>query len=642
MNLPQYELNISDYLRIIRKRKSIIIVSFVLVTALSLFYVSKQKAWYEAVTTVKIAERKTIAGLLAEWIAYNPGNIMESETKLITGFPVMKKVVLRLKMVDENAADEDIFNAIAQVQGGVSAKTFKDTNIIEIIARSDNAKKAMELANMVAGVYVEENLLEKNKQASTARKFIEEQLSSLDEKLRKNEEGLKTFGEEVKGIRGSSAIQEKLVQLEFELQSLLQKYTHKHPAVRQLKDQMKELEEQQKGFSGRELEYARLQREVEVGRKLYAMLKEKLEEARINEAQRVSDVSVVDPAVVPSAPMNHEKKAGVLLSGLLGIILGIILAFVFESLDTSIGTIEDVERLTSLPVLGVVPLISSQLQEKEEEEAKGIVERFLRHFFASHQPKADERYVRLIVHHEPRSVITESYRTIRTNLKLNPSLRTILVTSAQPSEGKTSVLTNLGLMIAQTGAKILLVSTDLRRPTLAETFGIKREPGLNEVVNKSVTLDAAIRGISDIMLGDLRLDKIMESPGIENIHILASGSIPVNPAELLMSKEMQSLIGELKRRFDIILMDSPPVLPISDANLLASKVDGIILVYEAGRTARSALLRAKIQLESAGAKILGVVLNHIRVRTDLLMHPPGYYKYRYHEKPSEKNGKPEK
>jgi len=150
MNLPQYELNISDYLRIIRKRKSIIIVSFVLVTALSLFYVSKQKAWYEAVTTVKIAERKTIAGLLAEWIAYNPGNIMESETKLITGFPVMKKVVLRLKMVDENAADEDIFNAIAQVQGGVSAKTFKDTNIIEIIARSDNAKKAMELA-----IYIE-------------------------------------------------------------------------------------------------------------------------------------------------------------------------------------------------------------------------------------------------------------------------------------------------------------------------------------------------------------------------------------------------------------------------------------------------------------------------------------------------------
>lgn len=635
MDMPQYELNISDYLRIIRKQKALIISTFVAVTLASLFYTSKQPSWYEAKTTVKIEERKTIAGLLTEWIAYSPGDIMASASRIITGFPVMKKVALRMEMIDENASQEDMYNAIGQLQGSISAQTVKDTNIIEITARSMTAKTAMDLANTVAQVYVEENLLEKNKQASTARKFIEEQLASLENKLKANEERLRAFGEEVKGIRGSSAIQNKLVELEFEIQSLLQKYTPKHPAVKQIEEQIKDLESQLKGFSGQELEYSRLEREVEVNRKLYAMLKEKLEEARITEAQRVSDVSVVDPAVLPRGPVNSQGRMGVALSGLLGLVLGVILAFVFESLDTSIGTIEDVEKLTNLPVLGVVPLITNQSQEKEED--KGIWRKYVYKFLPHHHPKVSEGHVRLIVHYEPKSHIAEEYRTIRTNLKLNPSLKTILVTSAHPSEGKTSVLTNLGLTIAQTGAKTVLVSSDLRRPTLAHTFGIKEEPGFNEVINKSVSLEGALRSISDIMLGELKLDKIMESPGIENISVLPAGRIPANPAELLESKETQSVMLELRRRFDVILFDSPPILPITDATLLAAKVDGVILVYEAGRTARSALLRAKLQLESAGAKIIGVILNHIRVKAEISLHPPDYYKYKYYGKEQEKH-----
>lgn len=630
MNMPQYELNISDYLRIIRKRKAIIIFTFVVVTAGSLFYTSKQPSWYEATTTVKIEERKTIAGLLTEWIAYNPGDIMASASRLITGFPVMKKAALRMEMVDENSSQEDVYNAIGQLQGAITAQTVKDTNIIEITARANTAKTAMDLANTVAAVYVEENLLEKNKQASAARKFIEEQLARLDDKLKANEERLRVFGEQVKGIRGSSAIQNKLVELEFELQSLLQRYTRKHPAVKQVEEQIKDLESQLKGFSGQELEYSRLEREVEVSRRLYAMLKEKLEEARITEAQRVSDVSVVDPAVLPGGPAGSQGRMGLILSGLLGLVLGIILAFLFESMDTSIGTIEDVERLTNLPVLGVVPLIANKPQEKKEDNSGW--RKYLYDFLPHRQAKPPEGYVRLIVHYEPKSHITEEYRSIRTNLKLNPSLKTILITSAHPSEGKTGVLTNLGLTIAQTGAKTVLVSSDLRRPTLANTFGIKEEPGFSEVINKSISLEGALRSISDIMLGELKLERIMESPGMENISVLAAGRIPVNPAELLESKETQNVLTELRRKFDVILLDSPPVLPITDATLLASKVDGVVLVYEAGRTARSALLRAKLQLESTGTKILGIILNHIRVKSEISLHPPDYYKYKYYAK----------
>jgi tyrosine-protein kinase Etk/Wzc len=483
-------------------------------------------------------------------------------------------------------------------------------------------------------VYIDENLLEKNKQATTARKFIEEQLTTLENKLTQTEERLRAFGNEVKGIRISPSIQNKLTELEFTLLDLMQKYTAKHPSVKQVKDQIGDLEAQLKGFSGQELEYARLARDAEVNTKLHAMLKEKLEEARITEAQKVSDVSLVNPAIFPTAPIGQEKKTGVMLGGLTGIVFGIILAFVIESLDTSIGTIEDVEALLKLPVLGVVPSVKIESKKKSN-----IVNELLGMFSPHAQSKTENTYARLIVHYEPKSFIAEAYRSIRTNLKLCNSMKTILITSANPQEGKTTVLTNLSLAIAQGGAKTLVVSTDLRRPVIARTFGLKEEPGINEVVTKVVALDSALRSISDIMLGDMKLDNIMETPGMENISILSSGRIPMNPSELLESRQMHTLIDELKSRFDVVIFDSPPVLPITDAVLLAAHVDGVVLVYEAGRTARSALLRTKAQLESAGAKILGVVLNHIKPETEAAVNYPNYRRYKYYGEESDRASK---
>jgi len=622
--LAQYELNINDYLRIVRKRKLIIIATIVTALIFSLISVSSQKPSYEAVSSVKIEERKTVAGLLTELVSYSPGDVMESAAKIITGYPVMKKVAAKLGLLKENASVEESLQIASELQENISTETVKNTNIIEIKVTGDNPRKVMELANTVAEVYIEENLLDKNKQARTERKFIEEQLANLENKLKDNEESLRSFGNEVKGIRVSPSIQNRLTELEFSLLDLLQKYTEKHPAVRQIKDQIRDLELQLKGFSGQELEYARLTREVEVNKKLYAMLKEKLEESRITEAQKVSDVSIVNPAVLPTAPVGTRKKTGVMLGGLTGIILGFIFAFLRESLDTSIGTIEDVENLLKLPVLGIVPPYS--IEGKEE---KGWWDKYLNVFNLHKHPKVDELYARLIVHHEPQSLMAEAYRAIRTNLKLSSSLKTILVTSASPQEGKSTVVTNLGLAVTQTGLRTLLVSADLRRPSIARTFGLKEDPGLNEVINGAVSLNEAIRSASDIMMGGMNLGKMLETPGMENISILTTGNIPMNPAEILQSKELDNLITSVRSKFDLVLFDAPPVLPITDASELAGKVDGVILVYEVGRTARSALLRTKAQLESSGAKILGVVLNHIKPEIEPSTVYPYYYKYKY-------------
>jgi tyrosine-protein kinase Etk/Wzc len=625
--MPEYELNLTDFLRIFHKRKHIMLITFAVMLIVSLFYLSKQPEIYEASTTVKVLERESVAGILTEWIVYTPADIMESQAKIITGFPIMKKVALRLGLIDKTSAIPQVHAVVGGLQARVNTATIERTNIIRISATSSDPKDVMDLANTTAEVYVEENLLEKRKQASTARQFIEEQLLRLEATLKDGERRLRVISEEKGDIKLAEPIQNRLIELEFELASLLQQYTDKHPQIVATRGQIKDLKAQLRGFSGEDLEYAGLAREVEVNKKLYSMLKEKLEEARITEAHKVGDVSIVDPARMPGFPISPNKRMIILFGAMLGLLMGTVMVFIVDSLDTSIGTIEDMESITKLPVLGVVPSVLLQ-SEKEKTVYTRIYNRLFA--FRHKQTKQEENYIRLAVYYEPTSSVTEAYRTIRTNLKLNPALKTILISSAGPREGKTTVVTNLGLVIAQAGEKTLLVSSDLRRPAIAKTFGVNRNPGFNEVVTKVRTLDEGLRNISDIILGDMQLEKIMKVPGMENLSLLPTGHTPHNPAELLESKETQNLIDELKRRFDVIIFDSPPVLPITDACLLSPKVDGVILVYEAGRTAKSALLRAKAQLESAGAKILGLVLNHTKHEVEAAASYPYYYRYKYY------------
>jgi capsular exopolysaccharide synthesis family protein len=630
--VPEYELNLRDYLRIFRKRKLVIIVCFFAAIIISLVYLSRQPVFYKASATVKIEERKTVTGLMTEWVAYTPADVMESQTKIITGFPVMKRVALKLGMINENSSELEINEAVTRVQGSIETERVGFTNIISIIATTDSPEGAMMLANTVAEACVEENLLDKSKQARSARQFIEEQLGSLENRLQQAEDQLKQFSDEVKDIKLAEPIQEKLMDLEFELGALLQQYTEKHPQVIQMRDQIRELEAQIQGFSGRELEYARLNREVEVNTKLYAMLKQKLEEARISEAEKVSDISIVDPAVMPTRAVSHNINLGIIIGGIMGLILGITFAFIRETLDTSIGTIEDVESVVKLPVLGVIPSIEQETGKK----MKGrLLSRWRRRFLS--EPKkseSEENLARMIAHYQPKSPVTESFRNIRTNLKLSPTKKTVLVTSSSPREGKSTIVTNLGLVMAQTGAKTLLVSSDLRRPAISKSFGLKREPGFSELLTGSVDLEAVLKGTADIMLGEISVEEVVgKSTGIDNIWILPSGALPFNPSEILDSHKLLDVIEELKHRFDVIIFDSPPVLPVTDASLLASKLDCVVIIYEIGRTSRDALLRAKTQLESVGGKISGIILNHTQPQTEAIASYPYYrYKYRYYGK----------
>jgi len=628
--MAEYELNLRDYIRIFRKRKLLIFLSFLIFTFLGYYYSTHQAPIYQAVTTVKIEERKTIAGMLTEWITYSPGDIMQTQAKIIRGYPIMKKVALRLGLINEEAKIPEVNKVVEKLRSKIETERVGNTNIIRIIASSPDPEKAVVLANTVAQVYVEENLLEKNKQARTVRQFIEEQLSSLSRRLREAEDKVREYQEKVENIEVAEPIQKKLVDLEFQLASLLQKYTEKHPKVLQVKEQIKQLKFQIKGLSKEALEYARLKREVEVNKKLYALLKEKLEQARITEAEKVGDVSIVDPAVMPSSPINPKSNLGILVGAFMGLIIGGVLSFVMETLDTSIGRIEDVESITKLPVLGVVPSIEPEVKRK------GILAKF----FPPEKSEEEERFLRLLVHYKPASPVAEAFRNIRTNLKISEVRKLFLITSAQPQEGKTTILTNLALATAQEGLRTLLVGSDLRRPALAKTFGVPKEPGLSEVLSGTVDLASALKNVTDIILGEMEIEEVLKPSGLGNISILPAGTLPSNPAELLASKSLSSLIEEVRREFDVVFFDSPPVLPVTDASLLAPFLDGVILCYEIGRTARDALLRSKIQLDSVGANIIGTILNHTKPQTEPLEPYPYYYRYKHkyykQEKPESK------
>ncbi len=309
-----------------------------------------------------------------------------------------------------------------------------------------------------------------------------------------------------------------------------------------------------------------------------------------------------------------SAAAKTLAGAFIGLVLGVVIAVLWETLDLTIGTIEEVESFLKTRVLGVVPHI------EVDRLAAEIRERYAESEAGSTDAELQQRAM-LVTLYDPKSVSAEAFRHIRTALDFAPEQHkrqaapggeVILTTSATLYEGKTIVAVNLAMVMAQNNKRVCLVECDLRRPQLHHILGIDRTPGLHDVFIGKMDWRQAKRSLSDLLLGKIGMKAAVGTSGLENLTVLTCGTVPPNPVELLNSAETQRLFAELREEYDVVIVDSPPILPVADAAAISPFVDGVILVYRAGSAPRSVLGRANTELEAVNTRLFGVVLNALR------------------------------
>jgi len=369
-------------------------------------------------------------------------------------------------------------------------------------------------------------------------------------------------------------------------------------------------------------ELDRLRAEVELNTEIHKQVRSQLEQAALADVSKTREVQIIERAIDAQPVTESGRASRALIAAMIGLLLGVVVALLVETLDTSIGAIEDVEALLDLPVIGIIPPI-------DFDDIRTIIRSTVPQLLE----KPDiEHLTSLVTHYDPRSPVAEAYRALRTNIEKTREARdarTIMVTSSVLEEGKTTTSANLALAFAQMGRKTILVAADLRRPDIHRVFGLQKEPGLADVLTGSMSWQAATRGLSDILLGELPMDIVMLTPGMDNLHLLPSGSNPLNPAELLSSRAMKNLMDELRDSFDIVIIDTPPIIPVTDSAILAEHTDGIVLVYEVGKVGRDVLKRAKSHFDNVNADIWGIVMNDVKAEAETTLRDTDYYYYHY-------------
>ena len=370
-----------------------------------------------------------------------------------------------------------------------------------------------------------------------------------------------------------------------------------------------------------ELELARLERSYKLNEKMHAGLVAKYEDSKIAEQAKVGNVRIIERAREPKNPIKPKKSMNLMIGLVLGLGLGVGVAFLIHSLDTKLRTFRDVELAVNAPILGTIPYIDisdSDIDELEsaidDDDSNGVE----KHHLAS----------RLVTHYAPKSPIAEAYRTLRTNIISKQTKdgkgKTILVTSSGPKEGKSTSICNLGIALSQMDANVIIVDLDMRKPMIASMFAVEKELGVSDFVEDKTQ----------------NVDKFIKKTDIPNLDVMTSGFLPPNPSEILSSKTIEVLIEKLREKYNYVLIDSPPIIAVTDAMILANQVDQMIVVVRVDVTDKEIIKRSLEMLKGVDAKVTGVIVNGADVQKYYSGYGYYYYYYYYQQKGnSKKNGK---
>jgi capsular exopolysaccharide synthesis family protein len=437
-----------------------------------------------------------------------------------------------------------------------------------------------------------------NEQSLQARDF-NRRIAEMKTKLTDITESLILSGwSEEDPFAASQEIFNKIVEQEVEVHAARSRAEEYKKLVNKMSSRLTDLPSQT-------LEYARLERDLRLNENLYLTMKQKYEESRITEAGQMGTVRILDPALVADK-IKPNKKMNLFLGIVLGLALGGGYAFFREFIDNTVKAVEQLER-KGLTVLGIIPDMHHQ---------KGGVVRKV----APNPSKGGTDFRRrLITYEDPKSPVSESYRSLRTNISYvspDKKIKSLLVSSPQPGEGKSTTTANLAIAFAQLRKRTLLIDADLRKPVQHNVFNVPRGPGLAEY-----------------LVGEVEnVEKIIHPTKIDNLFLITAGGLPPNPSELLGSERMGAFVDMLEQTWDMVLFDSPPIVAVTDASMISSEIDAIAMVVKAGQTDRAAVDRALDTIENVKAPLIGAILNGANPETlaGKYSYYYSYYNYYYH------------
>ncbi|MBI3999666.1 MAG: polysaccharide biosynthesis tyrosine autokinase [Candidatus Omnitrophica bacterium] len=571
-NKEELQLSFQDYWHIIRKRRRFAITFLVIVVCSTALYSILHPKIYKATTRILIERGdKNILSFDNMFPVQTAGiDYYPTQHRMLKSRAVAKRVMDHLNLWSQFAWASDPVEAFLRQ---VEIDPVRQSRLVDVSAFSTSPNQARETANAVVRFYVEQNLENKLSMKQQAAEWLAGKIAEMREKISQSE------------------LQFEWAKLKTELSELNEKYLPKHPEVIRAQSRIVAVEKQLgvKVIKSLEQEklaalYNELQREVESGRKIYEQMLGRLKETTASEGVEDTNVIVIDPAEVPKQPVAPRFFLNIFLGFLVGIFGGGGFCLVFESLDNTLKSPEDIEKTAQLPVLGIVAKWNVRLKE-------------------------------LMVHEDPTSGVAEAFRAIRTSLLFSSPdkpLRTLLVTSPHAQEGKTIVACNLAATIAQSGARVLLVDADMRKPRVHQVFGRANVQGLSHGL--TTPTDA--------------VSEFIDQTSIEGLSVLVCGSIPPTPSELLGSQKMKRLIEQLREQFDYVIFDSPPFMAVTDPVVLATLVDGVVFVTRYNKTQKDIMARGKQKFLEVQARVVGVILNAVDLNQERSHHLTYSYYYR--------------
>ncbi|MBM3858912.1 MAG: polysaccharide biosynthesis tyrosine autokinase [Verrucomicrobia bacterium] len=671
--MPEARLHFLDYWRVVKSRKAIVFVVFLIVVLVAATVTFFQPKIYASASRIKVEQERLTVEVFQQqgYAGYDP-YFLQTQYEIIQSQKILYPVIERFDLRKRWAYGGDplpLEMTFRMLRRAMSVQRFRDTSLIEIRVFDQNPQLAADLANSIADTFEKDRLEVRRQQTMKGIAKVQEELEKQEKKVREAQDKVERLRKELNvQVFGTVKLNDMTVQqLESQLTLArvefvgrdtrlkeLKKLTHEQlrnaiatvlgdPTLQQLSQQLsdsevrlavlkqdfgpdhpqvkgavvqrdtlsqqvesrldgimrgyevefrmyqervselqKQLDELKKASVDMESEaflpFRNAQREEESEMKLYEVLKQRLQQVSIELQVPRSPVEKIDSGEPSLAPVKPNWTLNLTLGGLVGLLLGIGLAFFIEFLDTSLKIMDDVERYLGLPVLGVIPQQAVLLSNANASQLH-----------------------------------LEAYRMLRTNLDFSypgTGTKSIAILSSAAGEGKSFTLANLAFVYAQQGLRVLVVDTDLRRPTAHKYYGIGRENGL-----------------SDYLAGSQTLDEVIHQSNQPNIWMIPAGEPQSAKAALplLTSQRMNHLIHELAQRFDVVLYDTPPVLGISDAAVVAREVGNAILVVQHRRYPRAMSQRARKMIEHAGGKLLGVVANNVHVDTG-----DNYYYYHEH------------